>query len=183
MDLSSEQTEVLKRGLVELMREIHSGRLETAIRITEGWALDETPSGEFTSGGEVSDPTGNRAVNQQRRDPEHALLMSMLESVEQSTNDVVKKVRELQPVTGVDADRFKRKLNAQAMTLAPCASVLCDDQAPVNHRHCEPCAAYLDAHPNITQVPRSTILERAKKRKQREAGRIHVTGPLKEEIA
>lgn len=178
---------MLKLGLVELFREINSGRLESAIRLAHGWSLEETPSGTPSSGGEVSDPTGNRAVNVQRKDPTEQILRSAMESVDQYVTDLVKLSRDTQPLSGKAAmdfyDRQTEKERAFAKKLAPCASVLCDERAEDGHRHCDICNEYLEKHPGLTQVPRDTIAQRLKKRKQREAGRLHITGPLVEEIA
>lgn len=178
------RVDMLKAPLLELMREIHSGRLETALSIAHGWALDETNHAE--GGGSKnghSDPVASSAVNGRRKDPTEALLLSLLESVETDVTDLVNRTRDLQPLTGPQAHARYKAENQAAMSLAPCASIACPDQAPVGHRHCGDCNDYLNKRPGISQVPRDVILARARKRKQRETGKVHVSGPLVEDIA
>ena len=179
----SAQVEAIMTPVMELVREIRSGRLELALTIAHGWALDETNHSE--GGGSKnghSDPTSSAAVNHRRKDPTEALLLSAMASIEEDVSDIVKRIRDTQPLTGSQAHARYKAENAAALTLAPCASIACPDQAPVGRRHCHECNDYLDKRPGIAQVPKDVVLARARKRKQRENGKVHVTGPLQEDI-
>jgi hypothetical protein len=171
-------------GAIELVREIRSGRLERAVEITRGWSLDETNHSE--GGGSKnghSDPTCSAAVNGQRKDPTHALLMSMLETVESDVQDLVRMTRNVQPITGAQAHMLYKQENQAALTLAPCASIACPDQAPVGRRHCEACNDYLDRRPGIAQVPKDVIAARQRKRKHDEARRVGAPNHIGEVVA
>lgn len=175
-----EQSMERLRFLRGLLNAVGVECLDTA----HGWQLDPTGSGEGPRGkGGHSDPTCTAATSIDRPDPTHRLILSALDSLEDAGRDLERLLGVCELARGSKAHARYRKEYQSRLALAKCGSVLCEDDAAVGERHCDDCSRWLSKHPGVRQVPRDVIAARTRKREQRERGKLHVSGPAREEVA